>query len=172
MADRSESEDTRDAAPALESPKRRRLRLALSALVWLALALAAVPFIASVSGGGEEAGPAPMHVSVRDLGAEQARRVLWAGRPVWILHRSRSQLDAAGSPGGGTVSAYVAFYGDVEGCSIVFRGPGGFRDPCSGARYDARGRPQGAGAATAAPLKRPAFHLDGHGYLVLGVGSG
>jgi len=170
--------DAGGAGPAVESTRRRHLRLALSALVWLALGFTAVPFIASVSGGRGAAGPAPMRVRVGDLGVGQARRVPWGGRAVWILHRSPAQ-QAAASAG---ALRFGVFYADADGCAVVYRGPGepprgapadwagGFWNPCSGASYDASGRRLAGGAGAAGQLERPPFHLDGRGRLALGAG--
>ncbi|HKJ77843.1 MAG TPA: hypothetical protein VKA64_11645 [Gammaproteobacteria bacterium] len=136
-----------------------------------------MPFVASVTGRDEGAGPAPLSVSLDGIGPGQARRLLWHGRPVWVVHRSPAQLK------GDAGERYAAFFGYADGCGITYRGPesapagggarwtGGFWNPCSGASYDVMGRRLGRTGRGAARLAQPSYQLDGAGHLVLGTGS-
>ncbi|HKK06130.1 MAG TPA: hypothetical protein VKA50_09820 [Gammaproteobacteria bacterium] len=155
---------------------RRRLRLALVLLGALAVGLTAVPFVASVTGRDHGAGPTALSVRLDGIGPGQARRLLWHGRPVWVVHRSPVQLKGHGG------ERYAAFFGYMDGCGIIYRGPGsppagrgtgwtgGFWNPCSGASYDVMGRRLGHADRGASRLARPSYRLDGAGRLVLGTG--
>lgn len=153
-------------APSRSDPRlRRRLRIVVSLLAWIGLCLAAVPFVESLLITGPERPAAPLRVPLDGLAPGQALQVKWGGRPVWIVHRSSAQRAALRegrrSPAGAD-ARFAAFYALVDGCTLIYQGPRGFFNPCSGAAYDVAGRHLAHSAPGAAHLARPPYRiLDG-----------
>ncbi len=74
---------------------RRRLLVATAAAGGVAGVVAAVPFVASMlpSERAKAAG-APVEVDISKLAPGQMMTVEWRGKPVWIINRTKEQLDS------------------------------------------------------------------------------
>lgn len=138
-----------------DNPLRLRLRVAVKLLFAAGLLAAAAVSLGYFGGGAGPRFPDQRRVDVSDLALGQARRLDWDGRPVIVLRRT----------GDGWFVALAS--GTAMGCPVVWEpAPGHFVEPCSGARYDPRGRP--IDAPGLAPLRVPPYHFDAAGRLVLG----
>jgi len=75
--------------------RRHFLAVATSVTGVVGLALTAAPFIASFKPSTRaQALGAPVTVDISKLEAGAMVRVVWRGQPVWVLHRSKTMLDA------------------------------------------------------------------------------
>ena len=74
---------------------RRRLLVATAAAGGVAGVAAAVPFVASMlpSERAKAAG-APVEVDISELAPGQMMTVEWRGKPVWIINRTKEQLES------------------------------------------------------------------------------
>ena len=74
---------------------RRRLLVATAAAGGVAGVAAAVPFVASMlpSERAKAAG-APVEVDISKLAPGQMMTVEWRGKPVWVINRTKEQLDS------------------------------------------------------------------------------
>ena len=75
--------------------RRRRFLLAASSIVGASgTAALAAPFITSWSPSARAlAAGAPVEVSVAHIEAGQLLRVIWRGKPVWVVNRTQAMLD-------------------------------------------------------------------------------
>jgi ubiquinol-cytochrome c reductase iron-sulfur subunit len=74
---------------------RRRLLIATSAAGGVAAVATAVPFVASLAPSQRAlSAGAPVEADIGDLQPGQLKTVEWRGKPVWILRRTKEQLDA------------------------------------------------------------------------------
>ena len=73
---------------------RRRLIVATAAVGGAGVATAVVPFLSSMlpSERAKAAG-APVEVDIGNLAPGQLMTVEWRGKPVWIVNRTKEQLD-------------------------------------------------------------------------------
>ena len=75
--------------------RRHFLTVATSVTGVVGLALTAAPFIASFKPSTRaQALGAPVTVDISKLEEGAMVRVVWRGQPVWVLHRSKTMLDA------------------------------------------------------------------------------
>lgn len=159
-------------ASAPDNALRLRLRVALKVMAALALAGVAVIGWRFLGGGVADGSRASARVVLADLEPGQARTVGWDGRPVIVLHR-RAQTVAAlrrqGAGAGPRPQWFVALASSTaRGCPVVWEpARRRFRESCGDARYDAAGRPLGAGRL--APLRVPPHHWAGERTLVIGA---
>ena len=76
-------------------PSRRTWVATACALGGVAGVATAVPFVSSFAPSyKEKAAGAPVEVDISGIAPGQMRTVEWRGKPVWILHRTKEQLDA------------------------------------------------------------------------------
>lgn len=146
----------------LRRRRRRRLRIVVSLLAWIGLALAVVPFVESLMITHPPAQTPPLRVRLDTLEPGQALQVKWGGRPVWILRLSPAQrvaLRQAGRLPAGDDTQFAVFYAFADGCAVVYQGQRGFLNPCSGAVYDTAGRHVAGSAPGAAHLQRPPYRM-------------
>ena len=74
---------------------RRRLLIATSAAGGVAAVATAVPFVASLAPSQRAlSAGAPVEADIGELQPGQLKTVEWRGKPVWILRRTKEQLDA------------------------------------------------------------------------------
>ncbi len=74
---------------------RRQLLLVTSAAGGVAVAAAAVPFVASLTPSERaKAAGAPVEVDISKLAPGQMMTVEWRGKPVWIINRTKEMLDS------------------------------------------------------------------------------
>jgi ubiquinol-cytochrome c reductase iron-sulfur subunit len=74
---------------------RRRLLVATSAVGGVAAVATAVPFVASLAPSQRAlSAGAPVEADIGALQPGQLMTVEWRGKPVWILRRTKEQLDA------------------------------------------------------------------------------
>ena len=155
-----------------DNEMRLRLRVALKLMGTVGVLVLASVAVGYLAGGGRAESPGVMRIPVAGLAAGEARTVLWAGRPVIVLHRDRDTRRALAAGRGADTEArwFVAFAADTErGCPVRWRPQAReFRSSCGDARYDAAGRPL-AGTA-GAPLAVPPHRVTGDGVLVLESG--
>ena len=77
--------------------RRRALVAATTVVGGVGVALAAVPFLASMLPSEKaEAAGAPVEADISDLKPGALLTVEWQGKPVWILHRSEEMLRRLG----------------------------------------------------------------------------
>ena len=81
---------------------RRRVLIAATSVVGAAGAAAiAAPFLSSWSPSAcALAAGAPVEVPVGKVEPGQLIRVIWRGKPVWIVNRTKEMLDTLPGPGG------------------------------------------------------------------------
>lgn len=149
---------------------RLRLRVALKLMLLLALVVAAVVGGRFLGGGVAEGPRASARFVLADLQPGRARVLDWAGRPVVVLHRRADTVAALRREGAaGPRPEWLVAYarGTARGCPVAWEpARRRFRETCGGARYDAAGRPLGAGAIE--PLAVPPHHWTDAATLVLG----
>ena len=76
-------------------PSRRTWVATACALGGVAGVATAVPFVSSFAPSEKaKAAGAPVEVDISGIAPGQMRTVEWRGKPVWILHRTKEQLDA------------------------------------------------------------------------------
>ncbi|KPK37538.1 MAG: hypothetical protein AMJ69_11210 [Gammaproteobacteria bacterium SG8_47] len=83
----------------VDNPKRLYLSVALKVMILIGLGFAAVPFVASITGGeGESSGPQPLggslDVGLADIAPGRTKVVKWFGRDVWIYRRRPEDIAA------------------------------------------------------------------------------
>lgn len=72
---------------------RRRLVVATSAVGGMAIAAAAIPFVASMAPSARtRAAGAPVEADAARLAPGEMATVEWRGKPVWILHRTPEMI--------------------------------------------------------------------------------
>ncbi|MAT65920.1 MAG: ubiquinol-cytochrome c reductase iron-sulfur subunit [Gammaproteobacteria bacterium] len=83
------------------TPQRRRfLTIATSAIGGVGVGAAAVPFVASWQPSAKaRARAAPVRIGIGNLRPGELLTGTWAGRPVWVLRRTRAMLDSLEAPG-------------------------------------------------------------------------
>jgi ubiquinol-cytochrome c reductase iron-sulfur subunit len=92
--------DAHDMEDALPNPERRKLLTAATAIVGGAgVAAAAVPFMISMTPSERaRAGGAPVEVEFARLRPGEQLTAEWRGKPVWILRRTETMLEALQNP--------------------------------------------------------------------------
>jgi len=76
-------------------PSRRTWVATACALGGVAGVATAVPFVSSFAPSDKaKAAGAPVEVDISSIAPGEMRTVEWRGKPVWILHRTKEQLDA------------------------------------------------------------------------------
>jgi ubiquinol-cytochrome c reductase iron-sulfur subunit len=79
----------------VDTSKRWFLTISATVAGSLGAGIAAVPLISSMNPSlAARAAGAPVDVDISKLEPGQLIRVLWRGKPVWVLNRSRESLDA------------------------------------------------------------------------------
>ena len=74
---------------------RRRLIVATSAVGGMAVAAAAIPFVASMAPSARaRAAGAPVEADAARLAPGEIATVEWRGKPVWILHRTPEMIES------------------------------------------------------------------------------
>ncbi|QJD29803.1 ubiquinol-cytochrome c reductase iron-sulfur subunit [Methylococcus geothermalis] len=78
----------------VDSEKRRFLTQAATMIGAVSAGMVAVPFVGSMQPSAKaQAAGAPVDVDISKLEPGQLIRVLWRGKPVWVLRRTREELD-------------------------------------------------------------------------------
>ncbi|QXP87412.1 ubiquinol-cytochrome c reductase iron-sulfur subunit [Methylococcus capsulatus] len=78
----------------VDSEKRRFLTQAATMIGAVSAGMVAVPFVGSMQPSAKaQAAGAPVDVDITKLEPGQLIRVLWRGKPVWILRRTQQELD-------------------------------------------------------------------------------
>ncbi|QXP84232.1 ubiquinol-cytochrome c reductase iron-sulfur subunit [Methylococcus sp. ANG] len=78
----------------VDSEKRRFLTQAATMIGAVSAGMVAVPFVGSMQPSAKaQAAGAPVDVDIGKLEPGQLIRVLWRGKPVWILRRTQQELD-------------------------------------------------------------------------------
>ncbi len=81
-------------ADGVDIKRRRVLVAATSAMGAVGAGFVAVPFISSMQPSARaKAAGAPVEADISKLDAGQIMRVIWRGKPVWIVHRTQAMLD-------------------------------------------------------------------------------
>ena len=74
--------------------RRRFLTLSTAVVGAAGVGVAAVPFIKSWSPSAKaKAAGAPVEVDISKIQSGQIVRVIWQGKPVWVVHRGKEMLD-------------------------------------------------------------------------------
>ncbi len=85
-------------ADGVDIKRRRVLVAATSAVGAVGVGFVAVPFLSSMQPSARaKAAGAPVQADIGKLEEGQIMRVKWRGNPVWIVHRSKTMLDALGN---------------------------------------------------------------------------
>lgn len=78
----------------VDTEKRRFLTQAATVVGAISAGMVAVPFVGSMQPSAKaQAAGAPVDVDISKLEPGQLIRVLWRGKPVWVLRRTRQELD-------------------------------------------------------------------------------
>jgi ubiquinol-cytochrome c reductase iron-sulfur subunit len=81
------------------NPRRRRLLVITSGLGVVGAAFAATPFVLSMMPSARaKAAGAPVEVDIGKIEPGQLLTVEWRGKPVWILRRTETMLEALQNP--------------------------------------------------------------------------
>lgn len=180
--------------------RRKFLSLSSAAMGCVGLTFAAVPFVRSFNPARDRQRAAePITVDVSRLKPGQLLKVLWQGKPVWILSRTTSTLEVLSRENADLVDPFsmAAQQPDYAknvyrsrdpryfvalgvcthlGCSPVISYPDGasnpalFLCPCHGSRFDLAGRVYKGGAA-GYNLAIPPYYFSREGELVIGRDS-
>ncbi|MDD2767158.1 MAG: ubiquinol-cytochrome c reductase iron-sulfur subunit [Methylococcus sp.] len=78
----------------VDTDKRRFLTQAATVVGAVSAGMVAVPFVGSMQPSAKaQAAGAPVDVDISKLEPGQLIRVLWRGKPVWVLRRTQEELD-------------------------------------------------------------------------------
>lgn len=150
--------------------EKRKFLIATSAMGAVGAAVAAVPFVASMTPSERaKAAGAPVEVDISKLQAGNMMTAEWRGQPVWIVHRTEEMIarlaahedqlidpgmdvpqqpDYCKNKGRSLKEKYAVMLGTCThlGCSpnanfaITADWDGGFVCPCHGSKFDLSGR--------------------------------
>lgn len=160
-----------------EEGRRDFLILATGAVSAVGVAGAAWPFISSMSPSADVLAQATTEVDISSIAEGQMITVPWQGKPVFILHRTAEQIDAAR---GGDQEGLPDPQNDADrvqnpewlvvlalcthlGCVPQAVGTGdygGFLCPCHGSHYDTSGRIRRGPAPANLPVPYYVFKDD------------
>jgi ubiquinol-cytochrome c reductase iron-sulfur subunit len=162
-----------------EPTRRDFLYIATGTVAALGGIAALVPLVAQMNPDASTiAAGAPIEVDLAPIAEGQAIKVFWRGKPIYISHRTKKEIDAARSvdvktlPDPQTDEARIKKGHDQWlvligicthlGCiPIAHQGEyNGFFCPCHGSQYDTSGRIRGGPAPTNLPLPPYEFVSD------------
>jgi ubiquinol-cytochrome c reductase iron-sulfur subunit len=133
----------------------------------------------------------PLAVDLTELPEGKLLTLVWQGKPVWVLRRSKTDIAALANQQAGLIdpdslqsaqpvncrNSHRSIVKDIfvalgicthQGCTPVLQASVGFVCPCHASRYDLAGRVFKAGPAPA-NLVIPAYRFESENHLLLGV---
>jgi ubiquinol-cytochrome c reductase iron-sulfur subunit len=162
-----------------EPTRRDFLYIATGTVAALGGAAALVPLIAQMNPDASTvAAGAPIEVDLTPIAEGQAIKVFWRGKPIYISHRTKKEIDDARAVNIATLpdpesdearikkghDQWLVLVGICThlGCiPIAHQGDyNGFFCPCHGSQYDTSGRIRGGPAPTNLPLPPYEFVSD------------
>jgi ubiquinol-cytochrome c reductase iron-sulfur subunit len=160
-------------ASSAEHTRRDFLYIATGAAGAVGVVATAWPFIAQMNPDASTiAAGAPIEVDLSPITEGQVIKVFWRGKPIFISHRSKKEIDEARSVNVATLPERVKEGHDQWqvligicthlGCiPIAHQGPyNGYFCPCHGSVYDTSGRIRSGPAPANLPLPPYAFISD------------